>query len=113
MPDLAREVDSEKKEESEGAELSQHLEAPRGLVLVVQTVRGVKVELPGCRGCCRRRLFVIQTVAGVKGKAGATVGLVVVVVRRVVVVVRWVVRVVRWVVGGARCLADVMGVRVS
>lgn len=97
-----------------GVELSQHLEAPGGLVFVVQTVRGVKVELPGRRGRRRCRLFVIQTVAGVEGKAGAAVGLVVVVVRRVVrVVVGRVVRVVRRVVSGTRRLADVMGVRVS
>lgn len=82
-----------KRRRLDRAELSQHLEAPGGLVLVVQTVRGVKVELPG-RRCRRRRLFVIQTVAGVEGKAGAAVGLVVVVVRRVVVVVRRVVRMV-------------------
>lgn len=82
-------------------EQSQHLEAPGGLVLVVQTVGGVEVELPGRRRCCCCRLFVIQTVGGVEGEAGAAVGLVVVVVRRVVVVVRRVVGVVRRVVGGA------------
>lgn len=58
------------------------MEAPGGLVFVVQTVRGVEVELPG-RG--RRLLFVIQTICGVEGEAGRAVRLVV--VRRVVVVV--------------------------
>lgn len=61
---------------------SQHLETPRGLVFVVQTVGGVEVEFPG-RG--RRLLFVIQTVRGVEGEPGRAVRLVV--VRRVVVMV--------------------------
>lgn len=57
--------------------MSQHLETPRGLVFVVQTVGGVEVELPGGG---RRLLFVIQTVGGVEGEARRAVSLVVVVV---------------------------------
>lgn len=75
----------EKKSEVKGEKIkqntitttrSQDLEPPGRLVFVVQTVRGVEVELPGGR----RLLLVIQAVGGVEGQAGATVRLVMVVV---------------------------------
>lgn len=58
------------------------MEAPGGLVFVVQTVGGVEVEFPGR---CGRLLFVVQTLRGVEGEARRSIRLVV--VRRVVVVV--------------------------
>lgn len=71
---------------------SQDLESPWCLVFVVQTVRGVEVELPGRS---RRLLFVIQTVRGVEREARRAVRLVVMCWVVVMVVVAW-------------CLADVV-----
>lgn len=74
---LGKRKPPEKKKKGEDQEgRSQDLEPPGRLVFVVQTVRGIEVDLPG--GC--RLLLVIQAVGGVEGQASAAVGLVVVMV---------------------------------
>lgn len=65
---------------------SQDLEAPGGLVFVVEAVRGVEVKLPGGGGG-GGRLFVVQTVGGVEGQPGAAVARLVVMVMVMMVVV--------------------------
>lgn len=88
---------------------SQDLEPPGGLVFVVQTVCGVKVELP--RGGCSL-LFVIQAVRGVEGQAGTTIGLVMVVV---MVVAWWLADVMVWMAWhrGGRHGAELVGMVVG